>query len=185
MTKNAAQKRDARAYQAAHPGVTFHDAMRAVKRPAKGSSPRTSPVLSAISGSLRSLQGKRLTNDPEEIKFGAWTLDLDSDLESAEVYNVEIDDDTLDVRIHEVLPDGGKLGEARINAVLTYEAHIYKADYYAATADGAPEVDWYVFDGDASEHYVLVQGDVEVELIAHVQINGTDVELEFQGVKAR
>jgi hypothetical protein len=192
MTENSAWKRAARAYQAANPGTPFPEAMRMTdtrtktrrspKRPS-----RWSRVLHAVAGSVRSLSGEQLAteNDVEAIKYGGWSLDLDPRLENACILDVVIDEDTFDFQVHDVLPDGARLGEARVEAELTYDASIFRADYYTATADEAPEPDWYVSEDAEGERYVLVQGEVEVELVAHVQVNGEEIEVEFVDIELR
>ena len=185
--KNNAQKREARAYMAANPDVNFHEAMRIVKRPSLSSAPPVlpdaDPVMTAISVALPGLAGKELANTFDDMAgMGSWSLKLDPDFDGpARISWVEIDSSTVDFEVHEVLDDGGRIGEARVDVVITYEAFMHKADYAAARDD----VDWWLDDDDWNDHYVTIRGEIKGTLTAHVAINGEEIEIEFQDVEGR
>lgn len=180
-----------RAYQAKHPGTPYPAAKRAVllERSSSRSTPEfpvptpESLLSKEISGGLRSLVGKQLSRTHDGGPVDGWWLELDRDLEEPiEIVDIVVEPETTVFEIHETLDDGGELGEARISATITYEAAMHKADYYGA----ADDVRWWVVDEDHNDHYVLVQGEVDVELIVNVVVNGPEeFEIEYMGVEAR
>ena len=136
-----------------------------------------------ISVALPGLAGKELANTFDDMAgMGSWSLKLDPDFDGpARISWVEIDSSTVDFEVHEVLDDGGRIGEARVDVVITYEAFMHKADYAAARDD----VDWWLDDDDWNDHYVTIRGEIKGTLTAHVAINGEEIEIEFQDVEGR
>lgn len=181
MTKDSNLKKAARQYMADNPGTTFPAAKIEIERQwaARKKTVKRDPLFEAIAERAGSLFGKELNIDPESKYPGDWTLDVDRDLEGpSQIMGIDVIPGTLDFQVHEVLDDGTKLGEARVRVNLTYDAALYKPDYYAASDD----VDWWVSDSDFNEDYVLVNGETEVELIANVVANGPEeFEVEFMG----
>lgn len=207
--KNTNLKKAARQYMADNPGTTYPAAKieieqqwaerqkvvdrlraepeKAAESPAPAPAPTPapakaeSPLFEAIARRLSSLFGKELNIDPDREYRGGWSIDVDRDLEGpSQIVGIDAIPGTLDFQVHEVLDDGAELGEARVRVTLTYDAVVYKSDYYAASDD----VDWWVDDSDFTEQYVLVNGEIEVELIANVVVNGPEeFEVEFMGIE--
>lgn len=203
MTKNINLRNAAREYQAANPGTTFPDAKRAVelewaeRRAARNVEiplfdpapipdlplfDRESSIVEAISGMLSTIMGKELSNGPDTPRSrDQWRVDLDPVLEAPiQILDLKLEPGTLDFQVHEVLDDGGELGEARITGTMTYDACVSKADAAAATGDE----DWWIDTANWNRHYALVNGEVQVELIANVIINGPEeIEVRLMGVE--
>ena len=177
MTQNSAWKRAAREYMKQNPGVTFHEAMREVKRlhdeqreamdiwdPFDDVLTIQEILKSAVTGEDQ-LLGVELSIDHTG---GAFDVYLGPEIEEGPVTvtNVEIDPNSVSYDVHEEFDGGVTTGEVRVSASITYDACVFKATNY-----GAPEtVSWYVTDHDWNDHYVRVEGEFTGELVYHFTI---------------
>lgn len=173
MTRNNNRKKPARAYKAANPGVTYPEARRRTA-PGAGSPPATLPgsagpyprplslyevLVRAVTGDLQALDHE--LEFSRDTGYSAFYVDLGPEIEEGpvDVDSVDIDPSTMDYDESEQYEDGTSVGEVRVFASIIWSAAVYKPTYY-----GARNVQWTVIDPNWSDHYVLVSGELEVEL---------------------
>lgn len=187
--------RNAWAYMKAHPGTSYPDALRIVEaRPAAATpvtrdddyygdeyfEPSIADLLASALAGDEQLLNVELSIDPSAMQY---YVDIGPDIEEGpvDVDDVAIDTKTLTHEVYDEFEGGTVIGEANVEAVVTWSACVYKATYYAA----AERVPWYVIDHDWNDHYVRVQGEIRVELAYHFQKieleDGFD-ELNLQGL---
>lgn len=191
MTKNSREKRAARDYQAAHPGMLYPAALRIVRaaRAYLTAHPGTSypdalsvaeagpvappagidEILIRAIDADRTLTTVELNVDDVEERLSAFHVNLGPDIEEGPVYidSAYFNDKSLTYDIHEEFASGTVVGEARIEAELDWRAYMFKATYYAADEATAP---WEVSDYDHNDQYVEVVGQMQAEVIYHFQL---------------
>jgi hypothetical protein len=177
MTQNSAWKLAAREYMKQHPGVTFHEAMRQVKRlhdELREAREDCDPFDDVMT--IQEILTSAVTDEEQllgvelsiEHAGGAFDVDLGPEIEEGpvNVTDVEIDPSTVWYDVHEEFEGGLSIGEVHVTATITYDACVLKSTYY-----GAPDnVSWHVTDANWNDHYVLVAGEFTGELVYHFTI---------------
>jgi hypothetical protein len=183
MTENSAEKRAAHRYQAEHPGMTYPEALREVRRLhqlRKAEAEREQEnlydpadyvltldeVLRAAAADDDQLIGISLSVDR---LGGPFDIDLGPEIDEGpvDVEDVDIDIETLWYDEHERFEGDTTIGEAHVTAAVAYSACVYKSTYYAASET----VSWRIVDPDWNDHYVRVAGEFTAELVYHFVVN--------------
>lgn len=176
MTENSRRKRDARAYMAAHQGTSYTAALRIVQARRLVTTPATMPPQAGYyeSPSLDQLLADALRGDEQLLDhdlsidptFRQFFVDVGPYVEdpvTADSVDIEVSSMTYDV--HDEFDGGTVVGEAHVDALVTWSACVFKGDFYGAEEG----VSWHVTDHDWNEHYVRVSGEISVELVYHFQ----------------
>lgn len=171
MTENSAEKRAARQYQADHPGTTYPEALRRV-RELRGMAtaderydladyaPTIQEMLKAAVAGDTQLIGVDLTVNETG---GSFDVDLGPEIEEGPVTVDAVDVDVSSLWYDEVeeFEGGTSVGEAHVEAKVSYSVCVFKSTFHSASDD----VKWDVVDHDWNDHYVRVSGEFEAELV--------------------
>ncbi|MFA1706036.1 PIN domain-containing protein [Mycobacterium intracellulare] len=99
------------------------------------------------------------------------------DVENATVTAVMPDLSSMSTDVHERFEGDTVIGTVSVEAEILYDGYVTKAD--AVYADDRT---WSVADGNWNDHYALVEGALQGELMYEFVLNNEDVSLEFDAV---
>lgn len=191
MTRNSRLKSVIRDYQDKRPAVTYPEAKRIVLEAwslmksagvsfdeaielveAKAKMPAQTPVEVILRLLREALERDNrfvpFAVDVETAKLEEFPLSLPDEIDEwpVDVDGAEVDTTTLEIDIAEEFEYGAFIGEAHVQATVTWSAGIHKSTFLSDSDSD----DWQLVDDDWNKHYVIVQGKVATTLTYEFQV---------------
>jgi len=116
----------------------------------------------SIISASEELVGDEFDTSVEDYGSGSFDLSLPPELETATLYNIDLDLSTLTVDVYDTYDETTVLATATVHGEATFDGFVYKADYYA----NDPDVE--VWDSDWNDHYVWAATHRQLELVFNV-----------------
>lgn len=130
-----------------------------------------------MEGACQELVGEDIGSSYERY---AQKFDFDiPNVENTSVAAIDPDMSTMSIDVHEQFEGEVIIGAVSVQAEIRFEGYVYKADAYSVQGTW----EWEVVNWEWNDHYVLVEGYLQVELIYRFTFDNEAVAFEFDSAR--
>ena len=134
-------------------------------------------ITEAIDAACQRLAGDEIA--PHWAAPGDVVADAFSDVENPTFVEVIPDLDSVSTHPAERFEGGTVIGEATVEATVSYDGYVFKSDLYGDHSH------WTITDPDWNKHYALVAGELEAELTFQFVLDNEEVDVELTYIEPR